>query len=221
MPRPKNDNFAIIGLGTFGGTVATELAQFGNHVLGIDIDEAKVSQFAQTLDEAIIADCRDEVALKEVGVEKYDAAVVAIGEDLEASIVCTMNLKLLGVPSIWVKAISRTHHRILKKIGADRIIHPEEEIGQHIAQMLHNPLVRDYVSLGNGYHIVDIRIPERLNEKKVVDLGLENQTEIISLGMMRGSEYMSCVSDETLLQTDDKLLLLGRRQSLRDFAEKL
>lgn len=221
MPKQKTRSFAVIGLGTFGTTIASELARFDNHVLGIDNVERHVSRVADTLSEAVIADGRDEQAMREAGVGDYDVAVIAIGEDLEANILCTMNVKLLGVPTVWVKAISRTHHRILRKLGADRIIQPEQEIGRHIAQMLHNPLVRNYVSLGNGFHVVDFQIPESLNGKQVSALGLMEGFELRALGVMRGSEFVSCEAGGAELQTDDKLLLLGRRENLRRFADGL
>lgn len=221
MPKQKTRSFAVIGLGTFGTTIASELARFDNHVLGIDNVERHVSRVADTLSEAVIADGRDEQAMREAGVGDYDVAVIAIGEDLEANILCTMNVKLLGVPTVWVKAISRTHHRILRKLGADRIIQPEQEIGRHIAQMLHNPLVRNYVSLGNGFHVVDFQIPEILNGKQVSALGLMEGFELRALGVMRGSEFVSCEAGGAELQTDDKLLLLGRRENLRRFADGL
>lgn len=221
MSRKKNRSVAVIGLGTFGSTVASELARFGNHVLGIDTDERHVSRLADTLSEAVIADSRDEEALRQAGLENYEIAVVAIGEDLESNVLCTMNVKMLGVETVWVKAQTRTHHRILTKLGADRVIQPEQEIGRHIAQVLHNPLVRDYVSLGNGYHVVDFQVPERLNGRLIGDLELPDRFELHSLGLMRGSEYLSCQSGETRLQTNDKLLLLGRGPNLRSFADSL
>ncbi len=221
MPKPKTRSFAVIGLGTFGTTVASELARFGNHVLGIDTQETNVTRVADTLAEAVILDGRDEQALREAGVGNYDVAVVAIGEELEANILCTMNVRLLGVPTIWVKAMSRTHHRILTKLGVDRVILPEQEIGRHIAQMLHNPLVRDYVSLGNGFHVVDFRVPESLSDKRVDAVGLSEDFELRALGLMRGSEFVSCESGAAELQADDKLLLLGRRENLRRFTDRL
>jgi trk system potassium uptake protein TrkA len=221
VARQKSRSFAVIGLGTFGTTVASELARFGNHVLGIDTVDRNVSRVADTLAEAVIADGRDEQALREAGVGNYDVAVIAIGEELEASILCTMNAKLLGVPTIWVKAMSRTHHRILTKLGADRVIQPEQEIGRHIAQMLHNPLVRDYVSLGNRFHVVDFRVPDSLEGKRVDGLGLRDKFELRALGLMRGSEFLSCDSGALELKADDKLLLLGRRENLRRFADGL
>jgi trk system potassium uptake protein TrkA len=218
---PKHfDSFAVIGLGTFGSTVATELTRLGNHVLGVDSDETSVSRLADSLAEAVIADGRDEEALREAGVGGYDVAVVAIGENLEANVLCTMNVKLLGVETVWVKALSRTHHRILTRLGADRVIHPEEEIGQHIAQMLHNPFVHDYLHLGNGYHVVNVRVPEALAGTAVAALELERYG-LRCLGLMRGSEYLACEDPAHALEDNDKLLLLGRDQDLRKFGDTL
>lgn len=217
----RDRSFAVIGLGTFGSTVASQLAEFGNHVLGIDIAEKNVGALADMLAEAIIADGRDEEALREAGVGSYDVAVVAIGEDLEANVLCTMNVKVLGVPCIWVKAMSRTHHRILSNLKVDRVIRAEEEMGQHIAQMLHNPLVRDYVSLGNGYHVIDFQVPEQLAGHPVGELRLGDRFGIRCLGLMRGTEYDACGTGRERLEADDKLLLLGRRKDLRRFSDSL
>lgn len=221
VSKRTHRSFAVIGLGSFGSALAAELANFGNHVLGIDISERDVSQVADKLSEAIIADGRDEEALRDAGVGAYDVAVVAIGEDLEANILCTMNVKLLGVETVWVKAMSRTHHRILYKLGADRVVQPEVEIAQHIAQMLHNPLVRDYVSLGNGFSVVDFTIPESLDGRAIGDLDLTGRHELRCLGVMRGTDYLASDSPNTGLRADDKLLLLGRRENLRAFADSL
>lgn len=221
MVRHKPQNFVVIGLGTFGTTVAQELARFGNHVLGIDTKEHHVAQVVDLLNDAVIADGRDEHALRELGVGNYDVALIAIGEDLEANILCTMNVKMLGVPTIWVKALSRTHHRILSKLGADRIILPEQEMGRHIAQKLHNPLVRDYVSLGNGYHVVDFLVPEALDGKPIDEVKLMEAFDLRPLGLMRGGEFISCETGVAQLKSDDKLLLLGRRENLRQFGDSL
>jgi trk system potassium uptake protein TrkA len=217
----KTRSFAVIGLGTFGSTVASELARFGNPVLGIDTDARHVTRLADTLSESIIADGKDEAALKEAGVGNYDVAIVAIGEDLEANILCTMNVKMLGVETIWVKALNRTHHRILTKLGADRVILPEQEIGQHIAQMLHNPLVRDYVSLGNGYHVVDLRVPSQLDGKRIGDAAIFTKYDLRALGAMRDSKYLSCEGGDLTLMEGDKLLILGKRTDLRHFGDDL
>lgn len=215
-----NRSFVVIGLGTFGSTVASELARFGNPVMGIDISELRVSRLADELTTALIADGRDEDAMREAGVGLYDVAIIAIGEDLEASILCTMNARMLGVKEVWVKAISRTHHRILAKLGVDRVILAEREVGQHIAQMLHNPLVRDYVSLGNGFHVVDLKVPEKLQGRRMDDAGLLTPFNLTALGAMREGVFFPCGADQPL-KAGDKLLLLGKRPDLRAFGDSL
>lgn len=214
-------SFAVIGLGTFGGTVAADLARFGNRVLGIDVAERPVADLADFLAETVIADGTDEAALREAGVGQYDVVVVAIGDNLEASIVCTMNLRLIGAKCIWAKAMSRTHHRILTKLGADRVIHPELEVGQQIAQVLHNPAVKDYVGLGNGFIVVTIVVPERLEGRTLASLGIGERHEVRCLGMMRGTVFHAPEAADVALKPDDRLILLGRRAELRVFGDSL
>ncbi|MBD3625498.1 MAG: TrkA family potassium uptake protein [Rhodobacteraceae bacterium] len=217
----KTRSFAVIGLGTFGGTVATELARFGNRVLGIDIAEPVAARFADSLAQVLIADGKDENALREAGLEHYDVAIVAIGEDLEANILCAMNARLLGVQTIWAKAMSRTHHRILSKLGVDRVIHPEQEIGQRIAQVLNNPMIRDYVSLGNGYNMVNVLVPERLAGRTLYELKLPERFDVRAIGLMRGTEHFDGQFVNRTLKCDDRLLLLGKRADLRRFADSI
>ena len=162
MPKKRNRTFVIIGLGTVGSTVATDLARNGNHVMGIDIDEKPVAALSDILSEAIIADGRDEEVLREVGVDKYDVALIAIGDNLEANLLCTMNVKMLGVKTVWVKAINKTHHRILTKLEPDRIILPEQEIG---------------------------------------------------------TDFIDCQTGSVTMAENDKILILGRRENLRDFSD--
>lgn len=213
--------FAVIGLGAFGSAVATELARFDNHVIGIDLDERRVNQLAANLPATAILDSSDENALREAGIDGYDVALIAIGRDIEASILTTMNLKMLGIETIWVKASNKTHHRILSKLGADRVILPEQEMGRHIAQMLNNPVVQDYVSLGNGFSVVNIVVPDRLEGRSLRSLKLSEVFDLKLLGLMRGTEFKPCTDADLVLQRDDKLLLLGKRPALRRFGDTL
>lgn len=217
----KNRTFGVVGLGNFGSAVATELTRFGNHVIGIDLSMALVSSHADKINQALIVDARDEVALREAGFGECDVGVVAMGCDLEASILSSINLKLIGVPVIWAKATTKTHHRILSKLGVDRIIHPEVEVGQHIAQVLNNPLVRDYVSLGNGFHVVNFRIPKSLEGKTLSEVPYNTRYNLRCIGVMRGTEFLGRDGSSCTLQREDLLLLLGKRADLRDFASIL
>lgn len=221
MAKNKKRTFGVVGLGNFGSSVAKELQRFGNHVIGIDISETRVSSLADTLSQALIVDARDDAALRDAGFGDCDTAVVAMGEDLEASILSAMNLKLVGVQVVWAKAATKTHHRILKKIGVDRIVHPEVEIGQHIAQILHNPLMRDYVSLRNGYHVVNFRVPESLEGRSLTHLPHSTTHNLRCIGVMRGTEFIGQDGADCTLQCDDLLLMLGQRNDLQNFAASL
>ncbi len=220
MAERKN-SFAVIGLGAFGSTVATELAKFDAYVLGIDLDEKRVARMADVVAEAKILDATDETALREAGLERYGAVVIAIGEDVESSILCTMNMRLLGCKTIWVKARDKTHHRILTKLGADRVILPEQEVGQHVAQMLHNPAVRDYVSMGNGFHVVNMVIPETFDGRPLAALGLGEKFALRTLGLMRGTEFHDAHESGLELKEGDKILVLGKQAELRRFGDAL
>ena len=217
----KRRTIGVIGLGNFGSTVATELQRFGNYVIGVDLNDQRVSNHVEKLSQAVIVDARDDAALRETGLGDCSMALVAMGSDLESSILSAINLKLLGVETIWAKAKTKTHHRILSKLGVDRVIHPEVEVGQHIAQVIHNPLVRDYVSLGNGYHVVNFRIPEALEGKSLETLSYGKKFDLRCLGVMRGTEYIGRDGLDCTLQRDDLLILLGQRTDLRSFAASL
>ncbi len=216
----KKRKFVVIGLDILGSTVARELASFGNHVLGICTDERSVSDIAEALNEAVILDARDAEALREVGVDQYDVAVIAI-KNLEANILAAMNVKLLGVPKVWAKAVNAVHDEILKRLEVDRVIHPEQEGAQHLAQMLHNPLVRDYIRVGEETHVVDFAVPEKLEDHLLAELKLGKRFKIRCLGIVRGSEYVSANENELRLREDDKLLLLGHRRSLLEFTDSI
>lgn len=216
----RRNTFAIVGLGTFGTAVAKELSRFGNHVIGIDTNESRVSLCADELSQALIVDARDDLALRQAGIADCDVALVAMGSDLEASILAAINLKTIGVPVVWAKATTKTHHRILSKLKVDRVIHPEVDVGIHIAQVLHNPLVRDYVSLGNGYHVVNFKIPESLEGKALVDVPYVTH-DLRCIALMRGTEYLGQDGSTCALAKDDLLILLGKRSDLRAFASSL
>ena len=219
--RSRSRSYAVVGLGTFGSTVASELTRFGNHVIGIDTDERRVNALADTLSQGLIVDARDESALRDAGLGDCDVAVIAMASDLEVSILATVNVARIGVPTVWAKAMSRTHHRILSKLGVDRVIHPEEEVGRSVAQMLHNPLVRDYASLGNNRFAVSFIVPPSIEGRKVSELRKLVDFDLRVLGVMRGTEWLGDDDCPSPLMAEDTLLLMGTRANLRRFADTL
>ena len=214
----SHPSVAVIGLGTFGSSVAEDLANVGHHVVGLDLDEARVNALADALAQAVIADARDEAALRDAGVDQCGIAVVAIGENLEANLLCAMNLRLLEVPNVWVKSRSRTHRRILAKIGVQRIVNPEMEMGRQVAQRIHNPFVGDYMSASHGRTVVSLNAPDKLIGRRLASVRLAERHSIECLGLLRGPALVR-MSDDPVLEADDTLLLLGRRQDLQRFGE--
>ena len=155
-------HFTVIGLGTFGVTVSLELLRLGHTVTGVDASEKIAERYTEKMAQMVICDATDERALKELDLSTSDAVLVAIGEDMEASLLTTLHLKKMGIKNLWVKANTASHHTILSRLGVDRIIHPEEDTGIRIAHVLSYSLVNDYLSIGHGYHVVEVHIPEKL-----------------------------------------------------------
>ena len=216
--------FVVLGLGSFGETVAVELARLGNDVLGVDQDERKVDDLANAITHAAVADVTDEKALRELDVGNYDAAVVAIGENIEASILATLHLKSIGIKEIWVKAFSNQHHRILAKIGATRIIHPEHEMGLRVAQILNYPVIDNYMDVGDNEYIVEIIASEKLNNRQISELIAEADASVTVLLVRRGhhNHHLPKIAPETMMiSTRDRIVLLGQRAELKKVARYL
>jgi len=219
MATRQRGKYAVIGLGTFGEAVALELERLGNEVLGVDEDEGRVEAIKDRVSHAVIADVRDESNIASLGVEDFDAAVVAIGEDLEANVLCTLALKHIGVARVWVKALTPGHHRVLEKLGADRIIHPEHEIGLHVAQALNYPYVVDYIALGSDYFVVELEVTEAVDGTPVSELRLEDEYGVRFVALKRGRE--PTYDPDTRLETGQRLVLIGPLEGLERFGGTL
>lgn len=213
-------DFAVIGLGRFGSAAALELMRMGHSVLGVDNDPKIVDHYADQLSRAVIADVTDAAAVHELGLNHYDVVLIAIGDDIQASLVCVVHVKAIGVNKIWVKAISHAQHLILNKLGVQRIIHPEEEMGVRVAQMLSYPMVNDYISLGNGEFVVEITASERLTDIQIGNL-LEHEKTIEVLLVKRKTQIIARPDSDFILQPKDLLVLFGSLHDLRSIAPKL
>ena len=152
--------FLVIGLGRFGSSVALKLQELGNEVMVIDDNSALVDRLSDHVTYAITADARDEEVLENLGVKNYDCAVVAIGDNLASNILITLNLKNLGVPQVICKAKDEQQKRALEKIGADRVLIPEREMGIKLAQKLTSDSVLDFIELSNEFGIAEIKTPK-------------------------------------------------------------
>src|SRR5690625_7547417 len=154
--RMKRD-FAVIGLGRFGGSVCRELSMEGMDVLAIDIDEDKVNEFKNIASYAVIADSTDEITLKEIGIKNIDHVIVSISDNIQASIITTVILTDLEIKKITMKAQSDYHKKILNKIGADQVVHPERDMGKRIAHNIISSNILDYLELSDEHSIVEVK----------------------------------------------------------------
>ena len=147
--------------------------------------------------------------------------LVAIGDEIQASLVCVVHLKALGIPTIWVKATSGAQHLILNKLGVDRIIHPEEEMGIRVAQALSYPMVNDYISIGNGEFVVEIDVSEHLHGKAVGQVIDDAADDIHVLLVKRRTEVTAHPPRDMILEANDIMVLLGKLQTLKTIAPRL
>lgn len=206
--------FAVIGLGSFGATVALELTKLNHDVIGIDTIKRNVESLADRITHAVIADATDEHVLEELNIQNCDAVVVAIGEDIEASILCVLNLKNLGVEKILVKAKTKAHHTILSHLNVSKIIHPEEDMGVRVAQALNYPMVSRYMALDDDHYIVKVPVHEKLNNVNLS--GILKQEPNIKLLLLKRDQQILYETDASFtLQTGDVLILEGSLSHLR------
>ena len=206
--------FAVIGLGSFGATVALELTKFNHDVIGIDTIKRNVESLADHITHAVIADATDEHVLEELNIQNCDAVVVAIGEDIEASILCVLNLKNLGVDKILVKAKTKAHHTILSHLNVSKIIHPEEDMGVRVAQALNYPMVSRYMDLSDERYIVKVPVHEKLNNVNLSGI-LKQEPHIKLLLLKRDQQILYETDSNFTLQTGDVLILEGLLNHLR------
>ena len=213
-------SYVVIGLGRFGAEMALQLYSHGEDVLAIDTDEIIVDKIADRVTKAVAADARDLDVLRKLGVEDFDRAVVAVGSDLAASALITMNLKTLGVPYILCKAHDDTYREILEKLGASRVIIPEWEMADKLAKGLTTAGVMEYIELSGEYGIVEMAPPAEWLGKTIRALELRSRFGANVIAQRRGEELRIPPDIDTPLSDDCVLVVLGSYKVL-DKLEKM
>jgi len=212
-------HFVIIGLGRLGSAMLDTLLSLGHEVLGIDTDEDLVQNLSAEYPHAhlVAADATNESLLHDLNVAHFDAAAVVIGEDMEASILATANLKELGVPYVVARALDRLHARVLERIGADRIIEPERDMGAQLARTIASPTVLDYVDLGGDEALAEANVPMKWLGKSLADLHLYRKSGLTVLALERKGSGGTIPSGDTVLQEGDVLVIGGPKKNLDKF----
>ena len=188
-------SYVVIGLGRFGSGLARNLCQLGAEVLAIDIRGDLVQQIANDVTHAVVGDGQDKEVLRALGVRNFDCAIVAIGDNLAASVLTVMNLKELEVPYLVCKAHDVTYSRVLEKLGVDRVVIPELDQAQRLARILHSHNVLDYIELSTDYGILEVPAPKSWIGKSLRELNVRAKLDINIIAVKNGektSVHSSC-----------------------------
>ncbi|QQZ08099.1 potassium channel family protein [Heyndrickxia vini] len=213
--------FVVIGLGRFGGSICKELADQGMEVMAIDQDEDRVNEFASIATHAVIADTTDETVLKNLGIRNFDHVIVAIGADIQASILTTLMLKEIGVKNVTVKAQNDYHAKVLDKIGADHVVHPERDMGRRIAHHIVSNNVLDYIELSNEYSIAEIVANEWLVGNTIVDLNIRAKYGLNIVAIKRSGTMIISPQAYDTIEPNDVLIIIGADTDIHRFEKKL
>lgn len=209
--------FAVIGLGRFGSSVVKTLHSMGYQVLAVDDDDEKVRLLANSCTRAIAADATDETVLKSLGIRNFDVVVVGIGGDIQASTIVTLMLKDLGVNYVVAKAQSELHGKLLYKIGADRVVFPERDMGFRVARNLISSNILEYIELSSEVGMIEIVVPTKMIGKELRQLDLRNRFNINVIAIKHGEDVNITPKADDRIDKDDVMVIVGKKEHLERF----
>lgn len=213
----KGQQYAVIGLGRFGSSLAKELIELGYEVLGIDKNEEIVNEMSSKLTYAVEADSTDEEMLRSLGIRNFDCAVVSIGDDIQASILTAILLKDLGVKMVVAKALSELHGKVLNKIGVDRVIYPERDMGVRVAHQLVSPNLLDYIELSDEYTIAELSVTRRISGHTLKELDTRARYGCSVVAINKRSGVIIAPTAEDVVEEKDIIIVIGTNEQIDDF----
>lgn len=208
-------SYIVIGLGRFGSEAARRLCQLGCEVLAVDTSSELVQTVSNDVTHAVVADGRDKGVLRALGAANFDCAIVAIGDSLADSVLTTMNLKELGVPKVVCKAHDDTHRQVLKKLGADQIVIPEQEQAYRLARSLSSQNVLDYIELSDDYGIIDLPAPDGWAGKSLRELNVRAKLGVNILAVKRENKINVSPAADYAISKGDVVVILGDTAALK------
>jgi trk system potassium uptake protein TrkA len=217
----KGNQFAVIGLGRFGSSLAKELVRLGHEVLGIDKDEEIIHEMNELLTHTVVADSIDEEALRSIGIRNFDCVVVAIGDDIQASILTAIVLKELGVKKVVAKALSALHGKVLQKIGVDRVIFPERDMGVRVANQLVSPNLLDYIELSKDYTIAELSATRRISGLTLKELDTRARYGCSIVAINKREDVIIAPTAEDIVEEGNIMVLIGTNEQIDDFETAL
>ena len=211
------DSVAVLGLGRFGGAVASELVRLGFDVLGVDTAESRVQYYTDTITHVVQCDITNTTALRQLGIDDMAHAIVAVGTDLEASILATAALEELGVRSIWAKAVSRQHGRILERVGAQHVVYPEHDMGHQVAHMIGGRIL-DWFQLDEQFALVETVVPDKLVGRTLAESGVREKYNVTVVCVKPTGGRFNYATVDTKLAAGDLLVVAGETAAAEAFA---
>ena len=216
-------NYAIIGLGRFGGSICRTLVESGQEVLAIDSNEERVNEYMNIATHAVVGNAQDESTLRSLGIRNFDHVIVAIGEDIQASILVTLMVKEMGVPNVLAKAQNEYHAKVLERVGADRVVHPERDMGVRIAHTLVSRNILDFIELSDEFSLAEIKVsnPKFFN-KSLIEVNFRQRFGLTVVAIRRadGQVVVSPPANEIVCENDN-LLVIGSTVNVDNLDEKL
>ncbi len=213
--------FAVIGLGNFGTSLAKTLVQMGYEVLAIDADENKVNQVADIVTHAVTANALEESVLHSLGLRNFNIVVVSIGQDIQANILVTLMLKEMGVTKVVAKATTELHGSVLQKIGADIVVFPERDMGIRVAHSLVSHNIIDIINLSTDYSLLEVMAPPEFHGIPLIHSGLRKKYDATVLAIRRGKEFIISPKADQIIENGDVLILLGNHDKLKQFETEI
>lgn len=217
--RAHEGSILVVGLGRFGSTLADALQRLGHEVLAVDTNHELVQHWSGRLTHVVEADATSEAAMRQLGIDSFRRAIVAIGTGIEASLLAAGTLIDLGVPEVWAKAITPQHGRILERIGAQHVVYPERDAGERVAHLLSGRLI-DFIEFDDGYAIVKIRAPRVAVGAELGHSGLRSKYGITIVGIKRPGEAFHHATADSYLHDGDVLIVSGRTDLVEQFARE-
>ncbi|MCS5722774.1 TrkA family potassium uptake protein [Herbiconiux sp. CPCC 203407] len=218
VDRIKHDApVLVIGLGRFGAATAGELDRLGREVLAIDEDERLVQKWSERVTHTVQADAKNVEALRQIGAADFQVAVVAVGSSIEASVLITANLVDLRIPQIWAKAISRSHGKILERIGANHVIYPEAEAGERVAHLVSGRML-DFIEFDDDFALVKMYPPKPIRGLNLTESGVRSKYHVTVVGVKSPGKPFTYATESTVVSNHDLIIVSGKSSDIEVFA---
>lgn len=213
-------SFAVIGCGRFGSSVATTLYHMGHEVMAVDSNEELVQSISEDVTHAVVVDVMDEIAVGELGLSNFDIVIVSIGSNVEASIMATIMAKEHGVKRVVAKATSDFQGKILAKVGADKVIYPERDMGVRLAHNLVSTNIIEFIELSPDYGMIEINPPKEWINKTLTELDLHSKHGINVIAVRSGEKININPERDYLLEKDDLLVIVASTSAINKLEKK-